>query len=211
MVGTPRVQRLSFTATGTPASGPGSSPGGDPVVDRRRLPARVVVEHGEKGVDGTVGFVDGGQVTLDHRGGRNRAAAHLLGQGQGRGHWASPRIRGTRKRRSSTAGAWASTSSRSSDGRRIVGPEDVLQGQRMGGGLDTGGVEGGHLGGVVEDHGQLAGIEIELLVGQFDPGQAGHVGGVVAGELVRAHGRTPATKARTRRVTSSASLSRVAT
>ena len=82
----------------------------------------------------------------------------------------------------------------------------------MGGGFDPGGVEGGHLGGVVEDGGQLAGVEVELLVGQIDPGQAGHVGGVVAGELVRRSRQDARRRRRGRgRVISSASLSRVAT
>ena len=98
-----------------------------------------------------------------------------------------PGSAGTRKRPSSTAGAWARTSARSSDGRGLVGRSHVPQRQRVGGGLHPVGVEGGHLGGVVEDGGQLPGVEVELVVGQVDAGQPGHVGGVVAGEAARRH------------------------
>ena len=48
---TPRVQRLSLSAIGTPASGPGSRARGDRGVDRVGRGARVVVEHGVEGVD----------------------------------------------------------------------------------------------------------------------------------------------------------------
>ena len=38
--------------------------------------------------------------------------------------------------------------------------------------------------GVVEHGGELVGEEVELVVGQRQPGQAGHVGDVVAGDPV---------------------------
>src|SRR5207244_10602101 len=62
-------------------------------------------------------LVDGGQVLLEHVPRRTVARPNRAGDvGGGGAHGASPRIRGTRKRPSSAAGACARTSSRSSEG-----------------------------------------------------------------------------------------------
>ena len=153
--------------------------------------------------------------------------ADRVGQGgrrSGRGHGASPRIRGTRNRWSSTAGAWASTSSRSRHGRDLVGPQHVGDRHGVGGGRHAGEVQGGHVGGVVEHLGQLPGEQVELLLGQLEAGQAGHVGHLVAGESgparwgrsIRRHGRpgppsTSMANSTTRSSISGASQSSVAT
>ena len=88
-----------------------------------------------------------------------------------RGHGASPRIRGTRNRPSSAAGACASTSSRSRPGRDVVGPEHVHQRQRMRGRRHAVEVERGDVGGVVEDRAELAGELLDLVVGEREAGQ----------------------------------------
>ena len=67
-------------------------------------------------------------------------------------------------------------------GPRLVGTRHVAKGERVRGGLDPFGVEGSELGGMGDHRGQLGRVEVELIVGQVDAGQAGHVGGVVAGQ-----------------------------
>lgn len=52
----------------------------------------------------------------------------------------------------------------------------------MGGGRNTGGVEGGYVGRVLQHGGQLAGEAVQLLVGDVEARQSGHVGDIVSGD-----------------------------
>ena len=65
MVATPRVHMLSLSATGTPASGPGSSTGRDRGVDRGRRRPGGVGAHEVEGVDLVLAGFDRGEVSLD--------------------------------------------------------------------------------------------------------------------------------------------------
>ena len=64
---TPRVQRLSLRATGTPASGPGSSPAATRRVDGIGRGAGLVGEDEVEGVELRLARVDGGEVLLERR------------------------------------------------------------------------------------------------------------------------------------------------
>ena len=119
VVGMPVVQRLSFSATGTPASGPGSPPlattrSTSSAAAQRRV-GRDEVERVELGLPP----LDAGQVLLDHLpggtlprpdGGCDRDGAVPARPSQA--HGASPSTGGTRNIPSSVAGASASTASR---------------------------------------------------------------------------------------------------
>src|SRR5207248_1669627 len=79
-------------------------------------PPRLVGQHEVERVHVGLATVDGGQVLLDDLDRRPLPGADR-GRDLDRAHYgASPRMRGTRKRPSSTAGAWASTSSRARQG-----------------------------------------------------------------------------------------------
>src|SRR5207302_10268621 len=72
-------------------------------------------DHVVEGMELVVSRRDGGEVLVDDL--TRRALAGADGPRRlDHGHGASPKMRGTLKRPSSVAGAWASTSSRSSDG-----------------------------------------------------------------------------------------------
>ena len=134
--------------------------------------------------------LDGGQVLLEHVDGRRLARAGPARPARrraGRGHGASPEDAGHPEavvldRRA----PGPSTSSRSRQGRTSSGRSTLVSGQGVGGRLHPGQVERGHVGGVVEHLGQLPGEQVELLLGQLEAGQGGHVGHVGAGEAVRA-------------------------
>ena len=104
-------------------AGPGRCPAATVPVDRRRPApsARVVrARSGRRGRSPSIARRSRPRRRLDHRAERRprpltRTGAPPAPHGPV-AHGASPRIRGTRKRSSSTAGAWASTSSRSSEG-----------------------------------------------------------------------------------------------
>ncbi len=134
-------------------------------------------------------------------------------------HGASPPIRGTRKRWSSTAGAAASTSSRSRLGRGSSARKTLLQGDRVRRRLQVRQVERRHVGGVIEHGPQLLGEELDLLVAQIQPGQVCDVDDVLPAQSRRVagvvgHGRggsTPVTNSTVRASISSLSQSSVAT
>lgn len=54
--------------------------------------------------------------------------------------------------------------------------------------LDVGEIEGGHIAGVVEDVPELAGVALQLVLGQLQQSQTSNVGDVVAGDAF-GHGR----------------------
>ena len=175
----PRVHRLSFRATGTPARGPGSSPAATRASMLVGRGPGLVGEHEVEGVELALALGDAAEVLLDDVGGRPlarpRTAAAML---EGARHGASPRMGGTRKRPSSTAGAAASTSSRSRQRPLDVGPQHVDQRVGLRHGLDAVEVEGVDVAEVVEHGGQLAGVALELVGGQLEAGEAGDVGDV---------------------------------
>ena len=102
----------------------------------------------------------------------------------------------------------------------LVRAQHVGHGHGVGGGLDPGQVERGDVGGVVEHLCELTREQVQLLLGQVQAGQGGHVGDVLAGEAAGPghHADVPPTppstaaaKATTRASISGASLSSVAT
>src|SRR5690606_28431194 len=108
---------------------PGVLAGGDALVDRDRGLAGLVGGDEVEGVELAVAGGDRREVLLDDLDGRAGAGPDgggdaergVGGGGAGRGHGASPSTGGTRNCPSSAAGAAASTSSRSSDGRTSSG------------------------------------------------------------------------------------------
>ena len=84
---------------------------------------------------------------------------------------------------SSAAGAAASTASRMPASRATSGRSTFTSGYGCEVGSHVGQVERLHVGGVLEDRRQLGREGVELLVGQLQPSQLGHVGHVVSGEL----------------------------
>ena len=134
----PRVQRLSFRATGTPASGPGSMPVGDGLV---HLGGRCEGGFGHHEVEAMQPASwaairrSASSTTLRAVASPERTAAEIArtpGSSRcrlaGLAHGASPRIEGTRIRSLSTAGAAARTSSRSSPGRGSSGRSTFTRG-----------------------------------------------------------------------------------
>ena len=169
----PRVHRLSFSATGTPASGPGSRPAATAASTASACGQRLVGQHGQEGVELAVARRDGGQRLLGDLPGRAlgptaRSAASSR----------APSLTAPRRRcaapgsgRPRPTGAAASTSSRSRLGRGSSARSTFSSGDRVGRGRQMGQVERGHVGGVVEHRAQLGGEEIDLLVAQVEAGQ----------------------------------------
>ena len=108
-------------------------------------------------------------------------SAGRVGCRRGR-HASSPRMRGTRNRPSSAAGAPASTTSRGRLGRATSWRGDVGQRHRVRGRRHVARRRPAHLGDRVEDGVELAGEEVELLVGHRQPRQPRQVGDLVAGQ-----------------------------
>ena len=122
VVGIPRVHRLSLSAIGTPASGPGSSPR---ATAASTASAAARASSASTRLNAWISASRASiarEVLLEHVARRAAPPARTsAGDRRARGHGASPRMRGTRKRPSSAAGARASTSSRSSAGPHLVG------------------------------------------------------------------------------------------
>ena len=116
-----------------------------------------------------LGGRDAGQVLLEHRPGADPAGADgrgdldrarprqaaRAGAGAAGAHGASPRMRGTRKRSASTAGAWRQYLVAVEAGDDDVVAPHVGERQGVGGRGHAGGVEGLHVLGVVEHRAQL--------------------------------------------------------
>ncbi len=135
VVATPRVQMLSLSASGTPASGPGSSP---------RATAASIASAAARASSASTRLnawmsgsraVDRARDAPRRRRGRERRHSHVGGDGAALPEsalTAPPRgcaAHGTG--RSSASGAAASTSSCGRHGRRDVGPEHVHERQRV--------------------------------------------------------------------------------
>ncbi len=97
-------------------------------------------------------------------------------------HGSSPRIGGTLKRPSSTAGAWPSTSSRSRLGRISSSRKHVAQRIRMRGRGHVGDIQRFDVRGVLEHRRELRREQFELFFGQLEAGELGDVHDVVAGD-----------------------------
>ena len=170
---------------------PGILPGGHGGVDPIGRGQGLVGEHLEERVDVAVAGRHGGQRRLDDRPGRpftgSDGRRHCRGRTEpGAAHGASPTMRGTRNRSSSTVRRGGQHRRPVEAGPRLVGPEHVAHGQRVGGRRHAGQIEGGHVVGVLDHLGKLAGEGVELLVRQGQAGEPGHVGHVVPAQPARA-------------------------
>ena len=121
--GVPRVHRLSFSATGTPASGPGSRPAATAASTASAWARASSPRTARKAVQLAVARRHRGQRLLGDLARRPLARRAPRRPGPRHADVTAPRspMRGTRKRWSSTAGAAASTSSRSRLGRGSSG------------------------------------------------------------------------------------------
>ena len=178
----------SFIASGTPASGPSGSPAARRASTAGGGGQRAIGVDVQECLELAVDLGDPIEVRAGHLGRAGLAVPDGFRRLGGRqlvqaGHYSSsPRICGTRNRSSSTAGAPASTASRGRHGAHLVWPEDVLQRHGVRGGLD---VAGSHLadpGDGAEDHVELAGEQVEFVVGDGQPGQPGQVRDFFAGD-----------------------------
>ncbi len=170
VVGMPRVQRLSLSATGTPASGPGSSPAAT-AVDGVGGGASLVGEDEVEGVELALARLDGGEVLLDHLAGRAGTAPDGGGDLDG----------GSRRLPQDRRDAEAAVLGRRGHGEHLVAVERRAGARRSrstltsGSGWAVGGtsssVERLDVLGVLEHGRELAGEELELLVGQVEPGE----------------------------------------
>ena len=133
--------------------------------------------HLDEGVDVAVAGRDAARAssTTDRadRSPERTAAASVAADGPAAAHGASPTMRGTRNRPSSTVGRGGQHLVAVEAGPGLVGTEHVAHRQRVGRRRHPGQIEGGHVGGVVEHRGQLPGEAVELLVGQRRGGPGG--------------------------------------
>src|SRR5581483_4042197 len=188
VVGTPRVHMLSLRATGTPASGPGSSP-------RASRPSRASAAARASSAITWLNACSSG----------SRAPMALSASST---TWRAVRLPSRTARAMSTAVSMVPLGSFPQDagyaepvvlGRRclcqhlvaveagldLVGAQDVLERQRVGGGRHVGSVELLDVGGVVEHGAELGGEHLELVVGHGQARQAGHVRDGLTGEALR--------------------------
>ena len=91
-------------------------------------------------------------------------------------------MRGTRNLSSSTAGRRARTCIARQARADLVGAEDVGHRHRVRRRRDVGGRDLADPGDRAEDHVELAGEHVELLLGHGQPGQPGEMGDVVAAD-----------------------------
>ena len=114
--------------------------------------------------------------------GRQLGALRLEVAMQVRDHASSPRIRGTRNRSSSAAGAPASTSASGNEGTTSSGRNTLVSGRAW----EVGGMSSAATSDTwatdSQDHVQLRRQVGQLVVGQLDPGQPGQVGHVLRGQ-----------------------------
>ena len=179
----PRVHRLSFSATGTPASGPGSRPAATAASTASACARASSPEDGEERVELAVAGRHRGQRLVRPPRGPTAGPTGPLRPGPGRCVTAPHRrCAGTRKRWSSTAGATGQHLVAVEARAGLVGPQHVLEGDRVRRGLQVRQVERRHVGRVVEHGAQLRGEELDLLVTQVQAGQARHVDDVLAAE-----------------------------
>ena len=186
--GRPSVTTTSFIASGTrPADRAGRR-----TRDVRRppwpRPCALDVDV-QEGVDGRVDRRDALEVRLRDLDRGHLSPGHETGEfrrrlvGQfGRAHASSARMRGTRNLSSSTAGAPARTGVARQRRAHLVGAVDVRHRHRVRRGRDVVGRDLGDAGDRTQDHVQLPGEHVELVVADGEAGQAGEVGDVGAAD-----------------------------
>ena len=190
----PAWSRTSLTASGTPASGPSCSPAARRGVDRgaprrarrrrrragrrARAPSTAAIRSRWAWVD-----LDGGRPRRRRRPRPSSAAVQPGQVGRRRPLTSSSRIRGTRKRLGSAAGAPASASLAGQARARLRPARKTLV---SGSGCDVGGMSSAATSptwATAEDHVELAGEPVELVVGRASmPGEPGEVRDLVAGD-----------------------------
>ena len=176
---------LSLSAIGTPASGPGSRPTDNGVVDLGGAGAGFVGEHQVEGVDVALAFVDRSEVTFEDVGGAGDVVADVPGDVGGAGRdlpgWGSlTSVLQPDDRRH----AEASVLGGGGRGEHLVAVEavhlDVVAhhvGDRRGvrHRLDAVEVERVDVGEVVEHVAELVGRLVEFVVAQRQPSELGHL------------------------------------
>ena len=180
VVRTPRVQRLSFSATGTPTSGR-SHPARAVAIDVRGALQRACGGDGVEGVQRGIERPDARERLLADLDRRAIAAANRLAHLSNRGRVGHPMTLGTLNRPASGAlsGAFASAAARSSDGVHDVRAIGRVTRPDACGRRHAGRVDALHLVRVVEDVAELTREQIELGFLQLEVGQSGdgfHVG-----------------------------------
>ena len=171
VVGMPRVQRLSLSATGTPASGPGSSPSATADRPRRAAARASSASTRLNACSSASACVDRGEVLVDDVDGRPLARTHL-----------SPRCRRRRSRLFSEDRRHAELAvlDRRRGAQHLVAidarlhhvvAQHVHERVRMRRRRYAVGVERFDVGRVLEDRGELPGEQVELVVGQLQARQ----------------------------------------
>ncbi len=188
VVGMSVVVNTSLSASGTPGQRPERLTGGPALVHRARRGPRRVRRHVQERVQLAVDRGDPGQVRVgdldrghlagrDHRSQVSRGHPGQLTRGAVARHdQSSARMRGTRNRCCSTAGAWDSTTSTGRRGTCDVIPEDVDQRHGVGRRRDP---LSGHFldpGHGRDDLVELGREMVEFFVAESQPGQPGQVG-----------------------------------
>ena len=166
VVGMPRVQRLSLSATGTPASGPGIVAGGDAAVDLGRRGPGLVGQHEVERVQlglapsiaARCSSTDVGRGPLAGANGASDVDGRSRLLPEDRRH-AEPVVLDRRCRRAAPRRDRRSASI-------VVGAQHVHQGIRVRGRRDVVDVECLDVGRVVEHRGELVGEQVELVVGE---------------------------------------------
>ena len=184
VVGMPRVHMLSLSATGTPASGPGSRPAATAASIAVGRGARLVGEHEVEGVDLGLARGDRGEVlarrtstAVDARRPRTAAAISIAVAPR---QPSSPMIGGTRNRPSSAAGRRGEHLVAVEAGALDVVAQHVGERVRLGHRLDVGEVERVDVGEVVEHVAELDGRRVELVGASDRAGRGGRPWHVVA-------------------------------
>ena len=185
VVGRPLVTTTSFMASGTPASGPSRRPAARSRIDaasgRQGALGVDVQERLHHAVD-RLDPVEMGLRDLYRRHlARARSPRPMLGRASSRpsaSRSCSPRLRmrGTRNLSSSTAGAPASTACARQARPDLVGAQTLRQRDGMRRRRDVGGRDLADPGHRPEDHVQLSGEQVQLVLGHRQPGQPGQVG-----------------------------------
>ena len=195
VVGMPTVVITSLTATGTPASGPSASPAArrsstsaaaarapSPSTCRKAWTASSTAAIRSRCASVTSTALTSPAARAWARSSAERRTRETSATAQ----TSSSRMRGTRKRPPSAAGAASSACIRGQARGHDVGARDVGQRQRVAGGRHIGGGHLRHVGHRRQDDVELAGQVCQLVVGEVETGQASQVGHLVRRD--RSHG-----------------------
>ena len=185
----PRVHRLSLRATGTPASGPGSSPAAT------AASTAAAAARASSAITRLKAWISPSRSSMAARCSSTTSAARCrsgpdvggdatadAGPGGSARHGASPRMRRHPEPAVLGVGRLGQHLVAVEAGLDHVVAQHVAQRQRVGGRRHAGGVEGRDVGGVLEDGAELLGEALQLVVGEVEAGQPGHVGDVGPGD-----------------------------